>query len=145
MSARPWQVCCVNYVTVKYHGFVLVIVCVCLCSCSDSYEKVKENEIVEALHERAKIIVDFELLYPTGFPFFDGHAYGDYMHILTACDPDSEKQEWRGITGRVKQLLALEITPLKQEIAKLRKLLVEQGDAKKETGSVNTFENVRAA
>jgi hypothetical protein len=29
---------------------------------ADSYEKVKENETVEALHERAKMIVDMELL-----------------------------------------------------------------------------------
>ena len=28
----------------------------------DSYEKVKEHEVIEALHERAKIIVDMELL-----------------------------------------------------------------------------------
>ena len=28
----------------------------------DSYEKVKEHETIEALHERAKIIVDMELL-----------------------------------------------------------------------------------
>ena len=28
----------------------------------DSYEKVKEKETVEALHERAKVIVDMELL-----------------------------------------------------------------------------------
>ena len=28
----------------------------------DSYEKVKEKETVEALHERAKVIVDIELL-----------------------------------------------------------------------------------
>ena len=28
----------------------------------DSYEMVKENETIEALHERAKIIVDMELL-----------------------------------------------------------------------------------
>ena len=28
----------------------------------DSYEMVKEHEIIEALHERAKIIVDMELL-----------------------------------------------------------------------------------
>ena len=29
---------------------------------ADSYEMVKEHEIIEALHERAKIIVDMELL-----------------------------------------------------------------------------------
>ena len=31
---------------------------------ADSYEMVKENETIEALHERAKTIVDMELLYP---------------------------------------------------------------------------------
>ena len=40
--------------------------CVCcvirLCCAGDSYENVKENETTEALHERAKIIVDMELL-----------------------------------------------------------------------------------
>ena len=33
-----------------------------LCYSGDSYEMVKENETIEALHERAKIIVDMELL-----------------------------------------------------------------------------------
>ena len=33
-----------------------------LCCAGDSYEMVKENETIEALHERAKIIVDMELL-----------------------------------------------------------------------------------
>jgi hypothetical protein len=33
-----------------------------LCDSGDSYEMVKENETIEALHERAKIIVDMELL-----------------------------------------------------------------------------------
>jgi hypothetical protein len=34
----------------------------------DSYEKVKENETVEALHERAKVIVDMELLCERNIP-----------------------------------------------------------------------------
>ena len=34
----------------------------------DSYEMVKENETIEALHERAKIIVDMELLCACSIP-----------------------------------------------------------------------------
>ena len=36
----------------------------------DSYENVKENETIEALHERAKIIVDMELLCECIFDLF---------------------------------------------------------------------------
>ena len=70
----------------------------------DSYECVKENESVEALHEQAKTIVDMELLYPKGFPFFGPHKYGRYMHILTekgnghGSDYGGRKP-WEGITG----------------------------------------------
>ena len=46
----------------------------------DSYEKVKETERVQALHERAKIIVDMELQHPTW------HSYPRYMHIAEAAD-----------------------------------------------------------
>ena len=39
-----------------------------LCDSGDSYEMVKENETIEALHERAKIIVDMELLCACSIP-----------------------------------------------------------------------------
>ena len=42
---------------------------------ADSYEMVKEHEKVEALHERAKMIADMELLHP------GWHRYSEYMHI----------------------------------------------------------------
>ena len=47
------------------------------------YEMVKENETIEARHERAKIIVDMELLWPKGMWFLGPHKYGTYLHILT--------------------------------------------------------------
>ena len=50
---------------------------------------VKENEIIEALHERAKIIADFELLYVNGFPLLGPHVYGKYLHILTQRESES--------------------------------------------------------
>ena len=67
-------------------------------------EKVKENERVEALRERAQIIVESERTHP------GAHQYHKYMHIAQATDAsDGMKQlEWEGITGRVKQLLELQ-------------------------------------
>ena len=66
----------------------------------DSYEKVKENEAVHALHERAKMIVDMELQHPSW------HTFCEFMHVIEAADEDSKPApEWEGITGRVKQLL----------------------------------------
>ena len=72
----------------------------------DSYEHVKENETVAALHEQAKIIVDMELLYPNSslvwscFPFFGPHKYGRFMHILTykGNGPDYRAKPWQGIS-----------------------------------------------
>ena len=73
-------------------------------------EKVKENERVEALRERAQIIVESECTHPSS------HHYHKYMHIVQAADLTSatRQPEWEGITGRVKQLLELQDERLKQ-------------------------------
>ena len=68
---------------------------------ADSYEMVKEHEKVEALHERAKMIADMELLHP------GWHRFSTYMHVCEAADEDSGLEpEWSGVAGRVKVLLA---------------------------------------
>ena len=66
--------------------------------------KVKEKERVEALRERAQIIVESERTHP------GSHQYHKYMHIVQATDSSNaiEQLEWEGITGRVKQLLELQ-------------------------------------
>ena len=46
----------------------------------DSYDKVKEREFIEGLHEKARTIVAMELLYPTR------HSFPVFMHI---AEPDS--------------------------------------------------------
>ena len=81
----------------------------------DSYGKVKESERVQALRERAQIIVEAELAHPSW------HKYHAYMHIVEAADKASEtgtspSLEWEGITGRVKQLLL----PIKAESSKIK-------------------------
>ena len=67
---------------------------------ADSYEMVKEHEKVEALHERAKMIADMELLHP------GWHRFSTYMHVCEGADEDSGLEpEWSGVAGRVKVLL----------------------------------------
>ena len=77
----------------------------------DSYEKVKETERVQALHERAKIIVDMEVQHP------GWHKYPRYMHIAEAADEYGVAlPEWAGITGRMKQLLDARVGQAHEEI-----------------------------
>ena len=77
----------------------------------DSYEKVKETERVQALHERAKIIVDMEIQHP------GWHEYPKYMHIAEAADEYGVPlPEWAGITGRVKQLLDQRVGHAQKEL-----------------------------
>ena len=78
---------------------------------ADSYEMVKEHEKVEALHERAKMIADMELLHP------GWHRFSTYMHVCEAADEDSGLEpEWAGVAGRVKVLLADATQDLKSEL-----------------------------
>ena len=51
----------------------------------DSYEKVKETERVQALHERAKIIVAMELQYPSWHVCTRGICTSWWRRTSTAC------------------------------------------------------------
>lgn len=92
---------CMNLCLVD-NCYVYQLKIVCLLRCVD--EKVKENERVEALRERAQIIVESERTRP------GSHRYHKYMHIVLAADSNNvtEELQWEGITGRVKQLLELQ-------------------------------------
>jgi hypothetical protein len=67
----------------------------------DAYTKVKESELVEGLHERAKLIVEHERL------FAGRQTYCRYLHVAEAV-PESEggglTQVWEGLGGRIKEL-----------------------------------------
>ena len=79
---------------------------------ADSYEMVKEHEKVEALHERAKMIADMELLHP------GWHRFSTYMHVCEAADEDSGLEpEWSGVAGRVKVLLGDAKSDLHSDLA----------------------------
>ena len=79
---------------------------------ADSYEMVKEHEKVEALHERAKMIADMELLHP------GWHRFSTHMRICEAADEDSGLEpEWAGVAGRVKVLLGDVKSELQREMA----------------------------
>ena len=77
----------------------------------DSYEKVKESEHVEAIRERARIIVEQEKRFPKS------HRYHRYMHFVEAVDTGHFREiSWEGVTKRVGQMLSLELGRLEQEL-----------------------------
>ena len=100
----------------------------------DSYEKVKESERVQALRERAQIIVGAERTNPSW------HKYHKYMHIAEPADistSDAQKNvEWEGITGRVKQLLEIQTAEVKAETAKV---MAENAEAKVERAELKAL------
>ena len=81
----------------------------------DVLGKVKESERVEALRERAQIIVEAEL------SSRHRHKYHKYMHFADAIDSSElvSSEHWDGITGRVKQLLHGQMARLREDNAQL--------------------------
>jgi ribosomal protein L29 len=59
---------------------------------------VKESELVEGLRERAKLIVEHELLFPWR------QTYARYLHIAEAVAEDEAQAAWDGLGGRLKAL-----------------------------------------
>jgi hypothetical protein len=59
---------------------------------------VKENELVEGLRERAKLIVEHELLFPWR------QTYARYLHVAEAVAEDEAHAAWDGLGGRLKAL-----------------------------------------
>ena len=78
----------------------------------DSYEKVKESERVEALRERARIIVEIEKR------FSKSHRYQRFMHFLEPTEPTGKSQEavWEGVTRRVGQMMKIETRKLEEHL-----------------------------
>lgn len=83
---------------------------------SDSYEKVKESEHVEAIRERARIIVEAEKRAPKS------HQYHRFMHYVEVIDSAGKFQEmaWEGMTNRVNQMMKSEIDRLDGELIKMK-------------------------
>ena len=67
----------------------------------DSYEKVKDSERVEAIRERARIIVDAEKRFPRA------HQYHQFMHFVVAADSTGQSKQivWEGVTRRVAEVV----------------------------------------
>jgi hypothetical protein len=64
----------------------------------DAYSKVKESELVEGLHERAKLIVEHEVLFPWR------QTYCRYLHVAEDVAEDQTQSAWEGLGGRIKAL-----------------------------------------
>ena len=85
----------------------------------------KESEHVEAIRERARIIVEEEKRFPKS------HRYHRFMHFVEAAESAGKFQEiaWEGVTRRVAQIMRVEIGRLEQNQQRLDGKLVElQGE-----------------
>ena len=88
----------------------------------DSYEKVKESERVEAIRERARIIVEMEKRFPKS------HRYHRFMHYVEVADAVGRPQEmaWEGVTKRVTEMMRVETSQLQSQLqSQLESELVE--------------------
>ena len=95
----------------------------------DSYEKVKESERVEAVRERARIIVETEKRFPKS------HRYYRFMHFMEAADSTEVPQDmmqWEGVTKRVTDMLAARSDQQDRELAELK---VDMAQTKSEMNS----------
>ena len=87
----------------------------------DSYEKVKESERVEAIRERARIIVEAEKRFPKS------HRYHCFMHYVEAVDSAGPLEEimWEGVTKRVTLKMKTEIDRLDDGLVEMKNELVQ--------------------
>ena len=87
----------------------------------DSYEMVKESEVVEKLAGRARLVVEHERLQPTA------NVFPRFLHVLRATEGGGggEAPVWEGIAGKVRQEVAVlrksmstnqEVERIKQEV-----------------------------
>ena len=91
----------------------------------DSYEQVKEVERLEGLLERAKIIVDYERLYPRI------HTYPKYLHLLEKTvegGGNVARPPWEGVSGKVKQEIGQLERKLEARLAQSEAKLLQSAD-----------------
>ena len=95
----------------------------------DSYEKVKESEHVEAIRERARIILEEEKRFPKS------HQYHRFMHFVEMADEAGRPRAitWEGVTRRVTEVMRTETSQLDGEISELKG---EMGELKDEVGEL---------
>ena len=90
----------------------------------DSYEKVQEKSKVEALRERAGLLVEMEMVieYLLGERFLLKHNYCPrWLHAVLpkeamSSDGASRQREWSGVAGTIKSDIEASMTQLKTQI-----------------------------
>ena len=100
----------------------------------DSYEKVKESERVEAIRERARIVVDTEKRFPKS------HRYHRFLHFVEAADSEKAKEiVWEGVTNRVTQVVRTKTREVTNRLEDTRVALADRQDRLEgEMGELNS-------
>ena len=82
----------------------------------------KESERVEALRERALIVVEAEKR------LSKSHTYHRFMHFVEPVDSTGKSQEmvWEGVTRRVTELVRAKTDCLEAELARVKNKLDAQ-------------------
>ena len=102
---------------------IIVLLNLLIAIMTDSYEQVKESEIVEDRKGRARLVVEHERLWPAE------NVFPRFMHVLRPAEGGGEEvQPWEGVAGKMKQVEDRLTARLLAENAELRERLNKQDE-----------------
>ncbi|EFJ44379.1 hypothetical protein VOLCADRAFT_118752 [Volvox carteri f. nagariensis] len=127
-NERQWYVPRLSVMLMSVYGILMLIVLVNLLIAimNDTYDRIKETEEIEVLHNRARLIVDLESLLTKDMrDKLQARLLGDYLHVLVPADnkfnkfmasSESVEGEWKGRMRAFSQALKRDVEPHLKEI-----------------------------
>ncbi|KAG2492902.1 hypothetical protein HYH03_008816 [Edaphochlamys debaryana] len=123
-----WYVPNLSVLMMSVYGILMLIVLVNLLIAimNDTYDRIKETEEIEVLHNRARLIVDLEsLLTRETREKLQTRLLGDYLHVLVPADnkfnkfmasSESTEGEWKGRMRAFSEAIKRDVDPHLKEI-----------------------------
>ncbi|GIL50181.1 hypothetical protein Vafri_6307 [Volvox africanus] len=123
-----WYVPRLSVLLMSVYGILMLIVLVNLLIAimNDTYDRIKETEEIEVLHNRARLIVDLESLLTRDMrDKLQARLLGDYLHVLVPADnkfnkfmasSESVEGEWKGRMRAFSQALKRDVEPRLKEL-----------------------------
>ncbi|GLC75104.1 hypothetical protein PLESTF_001594300 [Pleodorina starrii] len=123
-----WYVPRLSVLLMSVYGILMLIVLVNLLIAimNDTYDRIKETEEIEVLHNRARLIVDLESLLTRDMrEKLQARLLGDYLHVLVPADnkfnkfmasSESVEGEWKGRMRAFQQALKRDVEPRLNEL-----------------------------
>ncbi|KXZ52570.1 hypothetical protein GPECTOR_9g614 [Gonium pectorale] len=123
-----WYVPRLSVMLMSVYGILMLVVLVNLLIAimNDTYDRIKETEEIEVLHNRARLIVDLESLLTREMrDKLQERLLGDYLHVLVPADSkfrkfmassESMEGEWKGRMRAFSEALKRDVEPHLREI-----------------------------